>query len=311
MKIVVTGGSGLIGQALTTDLAGRGHEVWVLSRNPKATGLEGKVQAVRWDGETPRGWEQLAAEADAIINLAGANIGARPWTNERKRLIRDSRVNAGRAVVAAIRQNERRPQVVLQIAGVGYYGVHGDEPLDEDNAPGNDYLARVAVDWEESTKPVADLVVRPMAGAVVRHVVLRTGVVLAPVGGVLAPFVLQNKLFAGGPLGSGRQWISWIHIRDLVRAMNFLLERADAGGVFNVTSPDPVTNADFGRAVSKAMHRPYWLPAPAFMLRLGLGEMSTLVLDGQRVLPKRLQEMGFQFEFGELRKALEDLLGNG
>ncbi len=171
------------------------------------------------------------------------------------------------------------------------------------DAGGNDYLAGVAADWEESTRPVAELGVR--------HVIMRTGVVLTPKGGVLAPFVLQNKLFAGGPLGSGRQWISWIHMQDLVRAINFLLEREDAAGVLNVTSPNPVTNAEFGRAVSRAMHRPYWLPAPAFMLRLVLGEMSTLVLDGQRVLPKRLLEMGFSFEYGELRKALEDLLGRG
>lgn len=303
MKILVAGGSGLIGRELTGDLVGRGHAVWVLSRDPDETGVKGGIRTVRWDGRTPQGWEDLAAEADAIINLAGANIGARPWTNERKRLIRDSRVNAGQAIVAALRQAGSRSRVVLQIAGVGYYGIHGDEPLDESNGPGSDYLAGVAVDWEDSTKPAAEM------GA--RLVTMRTGVVLAPQGGVLAPFILQNKLFAGGPLGSGRQWISWIHMRDLVRAIGFLLERDDAVGVFNVTSPNPVTNAEFGQTVSKIMRRPYWLPAPAFMLRLALGEMSTLVLDGQRVLPKRLLEMGFSFTYGELRNALEDLLGRG
>ena len=231
MKILVTGGSGMIGQALTGDLVRRGHAVWVLSRSPTETGQSGGIRTVRWDAQTPRGWEQQAAEADAIINLTGANIGARPWTNERKRLIRDSRVNAGQAIVAALRQVEHRPRVVLQIAGTGYYGVHGDEPLDEMDAGGNDYLAGVAADWEESTRPVAELGVR--------HVIMRTGVVLTPKGGILAPFVLQNKLFAGGPLGSGRQWISWIHVQDLVRAINFLLEREDAAGVLNVTSPEP------------------------------------------------------------------------
>ncbi len=302
MNILITGGSGLIGQALTSDLARRGHEVWVLSRSPEEAALGSGIHLARWDAATLRGWEEQAARADAIINLAGANIGARPWTNERKRLIRDSRVNAGQAVVAALRQSEHRPRVVLQIAGVGYYGIHGDETLIEADAPGTDYLARVAADWEASTTPVADFGVR--------QVILRTGVVLARKGGVLAPFVLQNRLFAGGPLGSGRQWISWIHIQDLVSAFNFFLERDDAAGVFNVTSPNPVTNAEFGRTVSRVMRRPFWLPASAFALRLVLGEMSTLVLDGQRVLPKRLLEMGFQFEFGDLQKALENLLGH-
>ncbi len=306
MKILIAGGTGLIGQALAADLAQRGHQVWVLTRHPEQANLPGGVQAVGWDAKTPRGWEALAADAGAIINLAGANIGERPWTNERKRLIRDSRVNAGQAIAAALRetgQGQRmgRPLTVLQIAGVGYYGIHGDEPLDESAAPGMDYLAGVARDWEEATQEVEAL------GA--RRVIMRTGVVLARKGGVLAPFVLQNRLFAGGPLGSGRQWISWIHIVDLVRAFNFFLERQDARGVFNVTSPEPVTNADFGRAVAQVMHRPYWAPAPAFMLKAVLGEMSTLVLDGQRVLPKRLLEMDFQFEFAELRKALQDLLG--
>jgi uncharacterized protein (TIGR01777 family) len=303
MKIVVAGGTGLIGQALVPDLVKRGHQVWVLSRQPGQVGLPDGVQAVGWDAKSPQGWEGVAAEADAMINLAGANIGARPWTNERKRLIRDSRVNAGQAIVAALREAGQRPRVVLQIAGVGYYGDRGDEPLDESAAPGNDYLARVAADWENSTQAVEALGVR--------RVVLRAGVVLARKGGVLAPFVLQNRLFAGGPLGSGRQWISWIHILDLVHAFNFFLENQEAQGVINVTSPEPVTNVVFGRTVAQVMHRPFWAPAPAFALRAVLGEMSTLVLDGQRVLPKRLLEMGFRFEFGELKKALEDLLASG
>lgn len=300
MKVIVAGGTGLIGQALTAALAERGDEVWVLTRRPEEASLPGGVRAVGWDGRTAQGWGYLAAQADAVINLAGANIGARPWTNERKRLIRSSRVEAGQAIVEAVRQSEQRPKVVLQISGVGYYGVHNDELLDEDSPAGTDYLASVAVDWVNATRPVTELGVR--------HVIMPTGVVLAKKSGVLAPFIFQNRLFAGGPLGSGRQWISWIHIRDLVRAFEFLMDREDARGIINTTSPDPVTNAGFERAVAKTMHRPYWAPTPAFMLRAVLGEMSKLILEGQRVYPRRLLEMGFQFEFDTLQKALADLL---
>jgi uncharacterized protein (TIGR01777 family) len=301
MKILITGGTGMIGQALVRDLLARGHQVWVLTRATDAAGLVPGAAAAAWDGKTAEGWGNLVGQVDAIVHLAGANIGARPWTNERKRLIRSSRVAAGQAIVDAVRQSSQRPGVVIQIAGVGYYGVHGDEILDEQSPAGSDFLASVGADWENSTRAVTELGVR--------HVIMRTGVVLSPKGGVLAPFVLQNQLFTGGPLGSGRQWVSWIHINDLVRVINFLLEHPDASGVFNVTSPEPLTNKDFGRTVSQVMHRPFWAPVPAFILKLVLGEMSTLVLDGQRVLPKRLTEMGFQFEFDTLRKAVSDLLG--
>ncbi|MBE0699953.1 MAG: TIGR01777 family protein, partial [Anaerolineaceae bacterium] len=258
-----------------------------------------------WDGRTTQGWGHLASEVDAIVNLAGANIGERRWTEARKRVIRASRVDAGKAIVAAVEQSTHRPALVIQIAGVGYYGPHGDEPLDEQSPPGKDYLASVAADWENATKPVT--------GFGVRLVTMRTGVVLTRQGGVLAPFLLQQRLFAGGPLGSGKQWISWIHMQDLMNCFLFFLEQANApqkivDGVFNVTSPEPVTNAQFGKILSRVLKRPYWLPAPAFILRLVLGEMSTLVLDGQRVLPQRLLEMGFAFQYASLRSALENLL---
>jgi uncharacterized protein (TIGR01777 family) len=304
MKIILAGGTGLIGQTLIKRLIEEDHQVWVLSRNPpektlSSTALVG-VEWVRWDGKTTQGWGHLASEVDAIINLAGANIGERRWSAERKQVLRDSRVSSGKAIVAAIQENQHRPVVVIQIAGVGYYGPHGDEMLDEQSPAGMDFLAGVAKEWENSTNPVESLGVR--------RVVMRTGVVLSQKGGVLAPFLLQHRLFAGGPLGSGKQWISWIHMRDLMNSILYFLEREDARGVFNVTSPEPVTNAGFGKLLGKILRRPYWIPAPGFALRLALGEMSTLVLDGQRVLPRRLLEMGFQFQFPGLRGALEDLL---
>lgn len=301
-KIIITGGSGLIGNALTKAFVSRGDQVWILSRHPEEVHLPEGAKAVRWDGKTAQGWGSLVAGADVIINLAGANIGARPWTNVRKQLIRSSRVDAGRAIVEAVQQNPHTGDQlsVLQIAGVGYYGDQGDQPLDEQSPAGQDFLASVAADWENASKPVAGL------GA--RHIILRTGVVLSPKGGILAPILLQNQLFMGGPLGSGRQWISWIHLQDLVRVIDFVLTREDIEGVLNAVAPEPLTNADFGRTVSEKMHRPFWIPAPAFMLRAVLGEMSTLILEGQRVLPRRLMELGFQFEFPTLQEALDDLL---
>ena len=306
MKIIIAGGSGLIGRSLSQALIQRGDEVWILSRQPAATRQlnaavsQPGIRAVQWDAKTAQGWLDLAGQADAVINLAGAGIGARPWTNERKRLIRSSRVESGQAILEAIQRSEHKPQVMLQIAAVGYYGTVGDGPLDEHSPAGNDFLAGVATDWENAIRPVTE--------QGVRLVVMRTGVVLSPQGGVLAPFILQNRLFVGGPLGNGRQWISWIHIRDLVRAFEFLLDHPEAQGAFNVTSPEPLTNADFERAVSRVMRRPYWFPTPAFLLKAVLGEMSMMVLEGQRVLPGRLLEMGFQFEFPTLQAALVDLL---
>lgn len=300
MNIIIAGGTGLIGQVLTQSLAAQGHHVWVLSRTPGQKSLPAGMNVERWDAKTAQGWGQLVNEVDAIINLTGANIGARPWTKERKRLLRSSRVDSGQAIVEAVQASQHRPRVVLQIAGVGFYGTRSDSLLDENAPMGDDFLAGVSRDWENAIRPVADMGVR--------LVTMRTGVVLTPKDGVLAPFVLQNHLFAGGPLGSGKQWISWIHNHDLVRAFSFLLEHPEASGVLNVAAPDVVTNAEFGRTVSRVMHRPFWLPVPAFALRLALGEMSTLILEGQRVSSRRLQDMGFQFEFGTLQKALEDLL---
>lgn len=300
MNIIVAGGSGLIGRALIQALSQDGHVVWVLTRRPGEFRLSQGVQAAGWDGKTPQGWQHLVEQADAIINLSGANIGERPWTNERKQVLRASRVDSGAAITAAVEQSAKRPAVVLQIAGVGYYGPHGDDILDEQAAAGNDFLASVAQDWENSTKGVSSLGVR--------HVIMRTGVVLTPKGGVINPFLLQHRLFAGGPLGSGKQWMSWVHIQDLVNSFRFFLDCADASGVFNITAPKPVTNATFGRTLGKVMRRPYWLPVPSFALKILLGEMSTIILTGQRVVPQRLLEMGFQFQFPGLRQALEDLL---
>jgi uncharacterized protein (TIGR01777 family) len=301
MRVVITGGTGLIGRALAADLAADSHEVILLSRAPGwVAGLPAGVRAAGWDGQTAAGWGPLADGAQAIVNLAGENLGAGRWTAERKRRIRASRLNAGQAVVEAVRAAGRAPRVVVQSSAVGYYGPQGDQELAEGAPPGNDFLARLCVEWEASTAPVEAMGVR--------RVVIRSGVVFHASDGALPRMLLPFKLFVGGPLGSGRQWLSWMHIADEVAAIRFLIEKEEAAGAFNLAAPHPLTNAEFGRVVGRVLGRPAWIPAPAFALRLVLGEMATMVLDGQRAVPRRLLALGFAFRFPEAEAALRDLL---
>lgn len=300
MRAIITGGSGLIGRALTESLASSGHEVIVLSRDPgRVSGLPDGARAVRWDGRTTEGWAQLCEDA-AIINLAGENLSSGRWTGERKRRIRQSRLDAGGAV-AAVAAAERKPHVVVQASAVGYYGFRGDEELDEGSSPGDDYLARVCQDWEASTAPVEALGVR--------RVIIRTAPVLSRTGGMLPRLALPFRFFVGGRLGSGRQWFPWIHISDEVGAIRFLLENEQTIGPFNLSSPHPTTNAQFSRLLGRLMSRPALIPAPSFALRILLGEMATALLGGQRVVPRRLLDAGFTFAFPDAFTALRDLLG--
>ncbi|MDI9548163.1 MAG: TIGR01777 family oxidoreductase [Chloroflexota bacterium] len=302
MRAIVTGGTGLIGRALCRELVDHGHEVIVLSRNPdkKEEGLPSQVETVGWDAQSARGWGDRVSETDAIVNLAGAGLADGRWTDERKRSILESRVKAGQAVLEAVSAAATRPKVVIQSSAVGYYGPRGDEVLNEDAAPGSDYLARVCFDWEASTAPVVRMGVR--------RPVIRTGIVLTTEGGAFPKILLPFKLFAGGPMGNGSQYWPWIHINDEVRAIRFLMENETASGPFNLTAPNPLTNKEFASVVGQAMGRPSLMPAPAFALKLALGEMSTVLLDGQRAVPSRLQELGFEFDFATLDAALKDLL---
>lgn len=299
MNILITGGTGLIGRALSASLLEDGHRVTILTRAQRSPDRSG-VTYVNWDGRTPRGWGHLLAEMDGVVNLAGENIGAGLWSGERKQRIRASRLNAGHALSDALRGIDRRPQVLIQSSAVGYYGVDEERSFDEGFPPGSDFLSGVGVDWEESTREIETLGVR--------RVIIRTGVVLDPKEGILPRFSLPFRLFVGGPMGSGRQWISWISLRDEVRAIRFLLERETSRGAYNLCTPRPVRNADFGRALGRVMGRPYWLPVPAFALRLVLGEMSILVLEGQQVLPTRLLQEGFEFLDRDLEATLKALL---
>lgn len=300
MKVIITGGSGLIGRALSAQLVEGGHQVVILTRAPERVKivLPG-VRLQKWDGITARGWAHLLEDTDAIVNLAGENLSAGRWTDARKQSIRDSRVNSGRAVVEAVKASQCKPAVLIQASGVGYYGVKDPALLDESAVNGDDYLSDISRDWEAATEPVESLGVR--------RVVIRSGVVLSPRGGALARMLLPFRLFVGGPLGSGRQWLSWIHLEDEVRAIRFLIDHPTAEGAFNLVA-EPVTNARFAKTVGSIMHRPSFIPVPAFMLRLVLGEMSTVVLDGQRASSSKLTDLGFQFKFWSLESAIKDLV---
>lgn len=306
MHVVIAGGSGLIGRALAADLAGRGHQVTVLSRRPgdvAAPGLPAGVTVAHWDGRSAGGWADLADGADAIVNLAGAGIGGGRWTAGRKQAIRHSRLEAGQAVIEAVKRAARKPRVVVQSSAIGYYGPRGDEAVTEESPPAGDFLAGVCIEWERTTAGVVDMGVR--------HVVVRSGLVLSVEGGSFPRLLLPFRLFAGGPLGSGRQWYAWIHMADEVAAIRFLIENEAAQGAFNLTAPQPATNREFAATLGRVMCRPALVPAPAFALRLVLGELAGLVLTGQRVLPQRLSALGFNFRFPALEGALKDLLRFG
>jgi uncharacterized protein len=307
MRVIITGGTGFIGRGLAGELVGAGHEVVLLSRNPaKATDLPAGVRVERWDGQSAEGWAALADAAGAIVNLAGENLagsGFLPdrWTAKRKALIRQSRLDAGRAVVEAVTAARFKPRVVIQSSGIGHYGSRDDRVLTEADPAGSNFLARLTVDWEASTAPVAALGVR--------HVSIRSAVVLSPDEGALKRLILPARLFAGGPMGSGRQGFAWIHPADEVSAIRFLIENGNARGPFNLVAPHPTTYAEFARTLARVMRRPYWFPVPGLALRLLLGEVASTVLEGQRAQPKKLLDLGFRFQYSTAEAALRDLLG--
>jgi uncharacterized protein len=301
MRIVITGGTGLIGNALAREMGSAGHEVVVLTRDPARSGtLPPGTRAVRWDGRTAGDWAKLLDGDTVIVHLAGDAIAVGRWTDEKKRRIRESRVESGRAVLEAVRQAKSKPRALLQGSAVGYYGDTGDAVVTESHPPGDDFLARVCVEWEASTAEVTSLGVR--------RPVLRTGIVLSSQGGVLPRMALPFRMLAGGPLGNGRQWLAWIHEMDEVGAIRFLIEREDADGPFNLTAPAPLPNRDFSRALGEALHRPSFAPAPGFALRLLLGEMADALLHGQRAVPRKLLDLGYVFRYPEALAALRGLL---
>lgn len=295
MNILIAGGSGYLGSALVKSFLADGHTVHVLTRGAQVhTG----ARAVKWDAKTTQGWGHLINEMDIVIHLAGKTLASWPWTAAMKRSFHDSRVLPGLALAEAIRSADRRPGIFVQQSGINYYGLRGDL-ADESTPPAEDYLARLSVQIEEATKSVEDLGVR--------RVVLRSAVILGKGGGLLPLMALPIRMFVGGPLGSGDQAMPWIHITDWVGAVRFLIAQENAHGAYNLIAPTPTSNAEFNKTLAEALHRPYWFPVPAFLMRTFLGEMSVLILDGRFSQPKRLLESGFKFQFAGPREALTDL----
>ena len=294
MSIVIAGGTGLLGSALADALRRDGHVVLVLTRHPA------REHETRWSPPEGGGeWTSAINQAHAVVNLAGVSIAGGRWTSRHKEAIRESRMQATGALVRAIAAAPRPPSVFISASAVGFYGARGDEPATEATPPGSDFLANVCRDWEG---------VASQASHASRLVLLRSGVVLARNGGALPQLALPFKLFAGGPAGTGRQFISWIHVDDWVAMVRWALAAPDMSGALNVTAPVPVTNEEFARTLARVLGRPSWLKAPAFALRLVLGEMAdALVLGGQRVLPDVAQRHGFVFRYPALETALRDI----
>jgi uncharacterized protein (TIGR01777 family) len=292
--IVVAGGTGFLGTALVGSLRREGRSVVVLTRHPA------REHEVRWSpGEGNDSWTSVIDGAEAVVNLAGVSIAGGRWTTARKAAILNSRTVATAALARAIAAAPQPPRVFISSSAVGIYGMRGDEPVTEASASGSDFLGQVGRQWEASATGVS-----PQT----RLVFLRSGVVLARDGGALPQLALPFKLFAGGPAGTGRQFISWIHIHDWVEMAKWALADQTVTGPLNATAPNPVTNAEFARTIGEVLHRPSWLTAPAFALRIVLGELAdALILGGQRVLPEVARQRGFVFRYPSLESALREI----
>lgn len=306
MKVLIAGGSGLIGRALTQELLAHQHDVYILSRSPESLEpFDGEVRLVGWDAKTTRGWGQVIEEIDGVVNLAGTPLDGEGlfdiWlTEKRKKSLISSRENTTKALIQAIKEAENKPSVYIQGSAIGYYGFSDDEIIDETSEPGDDFFSFVQQRNEEITQMVESMGIR--------RVLIRTGLVLDKREGSFQYFLLQFRLFAGGRLGSGEQYYSWIHKKDEAAAIRKLLEDERAEGPFNLTAPHPEKNKNFAKILGRVIRRPSFFVVPAFLLKLVLGEVAAIVLEGQRAVPKKLQELGFEFQYPELESALRDVL---
>ena len=300
MNFLIAGGTGLIGTALVALLKDRGDSVRILTRSQNLTS-NGAVGYAHWQGDVGPELDSHITWSDAVVNLAGANIGAKRWSSQRKKEILDSRVKSTSALAETVAQADAPPRVFVQASAVGYYGCHPTETvLTEDSPVGADFLAEVCQAWETAANPVAS--------KGVRLVIARFGVVLSPDGGALQRMLPAARMGAGGRLGSGCQPFPWIHLRDAAAAVKFLIDNQEAQGPFNIASPEPCSNGEFARALARSVRRPILLFLPSFQVRLMFGEMANMLLEGQNVSAQRIQDAGFSFAFKGLDGALHDLV---
>lgn len=301
MRIVLTGGTGFIGSLLIPRLAKEGHHTVVLTRRVGAIRLTSPlVESERWDGINPGPWANRLERADAVINLAGENIADRRWTKARKRALLNSRIQSTRAIVDAIRRATKKPAVLINASAVGYYGNVETGDVTETSSRGNDFLAELCASWEQEARAAEQYGVRVA--------MTRFGVILDKEGGALKKLLPPFRVFAGGWLGSGRQWFPWVHRDDVTGIILFCLENRTISGPVNVAAPEPVTMKEFCRTLGKVMRRPCWAPVPGFVLRAGLGELADMLLTGQRVVPGKILASGYRFYHPSLARALELLL---
>jgi len=304
MQIVVTGGTGFIGRPLCASLCQEGHRVTLLTRRIEAQGSCGStVTAVEWNGRQAGAWEDCLDGADAVINLAGAPIADGPWTEARKQLLMESRVLTTRLLVEAMSRRSLKPRTLISASGIGYYGASDDRVLDEGAAHGQGFLADLSLAWEAEALRAAEFGVRV--------VLLRTGMVLEQDGGALPKMLVPFRLFAGGPIMPGTQWVSWIHRRDHIGLIQWALTATNVSGPVNAVAPEAVTMNRFCKLLGRVLHRPSWIPVPGFALHLALGELGTLMTTGQRVNPVKALAGGYVFRYPTLELALRAILTKG
>ncbi|TYR75832.1 TIGR01777 family protein [Rossellomorea vietnamensis] len=299
MKAVISGGTGFVGSALTEELLNNGYEVSILTRNPDKHESRKNVSYVKWLSEGSRPEEEIY-EVDIFINLAGESINSGRWTEERKKRILKSRIDATREMVRILENLKDKPSVFINASAIGFYEAsdsktHTEQSLDTSS----NFLAETVKKWESEASKAKD--------SGVRTAYTRFGIILGKDEGALPKMALPYKLFAGGTVGSGKQWMSWIHIGDIAKAIRFVIENKAIEGPVNLTSPTPVTMKELGKTLGDVLNRPHWIPAPGFAIKAALGEMSTLILEGQKVIPEVLHENGYTFQYPHLKEALQEI----
>ena len=303
MRVLLIGATGFIGKPLVEKLVARNHEVYIFTRNDKKTrSLFGdKVHIQQWKADDYIILQEYAHKVDVVINLAGENLSSKRWTGDQKRKILSSRVNIGKALSFALKQSEDKPYLLIQASAIGYYGYSEEKVFTERSPVGDGFLPMVAQQWEDSVRNIVE--------DNTRKIFIRSGVVLGREGGLLPQMLKTFRLFMGGHLGTGNQWLSWIHIDDATEAIVRLVETPGLGGPYNLTAPNPVTMKEFASTLGKVLNRPSWFPVPSFVLETVFGDMAReIMLQGQKVMPRKLQEIGFEFQYNDLGSALTDLM---